>query len=281
MHRVEEATIEALRLPAAHRAFLLESLPRLMSDDRVLGVMAAGSVLTGATDEFSDLDLVVAVETEADGAVMRDRLAIVERLGPLLTAFTGEHVGEPRIIISLYGPPLLHVDFNFVPVNMLAKRGDEPLVLCERGSRVSDALPRGRASTPKPDPQWIEDRIWVWVHYVATKIARGEIFEALDGIANIRRLVLGPLALGLRGAAPYGVRRIEIHAPEYVEAFKGTVAGYEVRECLRALRAVADCYVLLRQKSASPGLVQRDEACQAALDYLAALDRRLFPEGST
>ncbi|MBD0742863.1 hypothetical protein [Streptomyces sp. CBMA152] len=29
-----------------------------------------------------------------------------------MAGFTGEHVGEPLLIITLVGPPLLHVDFK-------------------------------------------------------------------------------------------------------------------------------------------------------------------------
>lgn len=43
-------------------------------------------------------------------------------LGHLLHAFTGEHVGEPRLLICLYGPELLHVDLKFVTLEMLTQR---------------------------------------------------------------------------------------------------------------------------------------------------------------
>ena len=36
--------------------------------------------------------------------------------GPHAT-FTGEHVGESRVLICLYGPPLLHVDLKFVSLS--------------------------------------------------------------------------------------------------------------------------------------------------------------------
>jgi len=38
-------------------------------------------------------------------------------MGTLQESFTGEHVAEPRRLICLYGPPLLHVDFNSVSMN--------------------------------------------------------------------------------------------------------------------------------------------------------------------
>ncbi|MCG3128616.1 MAG: hypothetical protein CHACPFDD_03505 [Phycisphaerae bacterium] len=266
--------LDELRLPAPHREFLEGALPRLMSDLRIVGVLAAGSILTGAMDEFSDLDLVVAVEPEHDAAILENRLAMTARLGLLLSAFTGEHVGEPRIIIALFGPPPLHVDLKFAPVTDLAKRTDRPLVLCERGHGVSDIVARASASPARPDAQWIEDRVWVWVHYVAAKIGRGELFEALDGLAALRRLVLGPLALAACGAAPYGVRRIEWHVPEFAQQLRQTVADYDASSCSRALEAVADLYVRLRDEHPAPGLIRREAAQAASRAYLAGLSVR-------
>ena len=46
---------------------------------------------------------------------MGERRTIAESCGGLLAAFTGEHVGEPRLLICLYGPPLAHVNLKFVP----------------------------------------------------------------------------------------------------------------------------------------------------------------------
>ena len=48
--------------------------------------------------------------------------AFAAGLGPLLACFTGEHVGEPRLLIALYGPPPVHVDLKFVPVLGLGPR---------------------------------------------------------------------------------------------------------------------------------------------------------------
>jgi hypothetical protein len=52
----------------------------------------------------------------------RGRAGFAGALGPLLSAFTGDHVGEPRLLICLYGPPLLHVDLKFVTPADLAER---------------------------------------------------------------------------------------------------------------------------------------------------------------
>src|SRR5262245_55590435 len=177
-------------LPEPHAGFLRGALTRLSEDPRLVGVAAGGSYVTRTMDEFSDLDLVVAVEPAAYAAVLEDRQRIAGRLGTLLAAFTGEHVGEPRVLICLYGPPLLHVDLKFVALPDAAQRVEDPVVLWERDGRLSAALLAGRAHFPEPDLQWIEDRFWVWVHYVAAKIGRGELFEAHASLALIRNLVL-------------------------------------------------------------------------------------------
>lgn len=58
-------------------------------------------------DAFSDVDLILVCKPEDHPGLMRDRVALAEKLGPLVAAFTGEHVGEPRLMICLYGPPAL------------------------------------------------------------------------------------------------------------------------------------------------------------------------------
>ncbi len=90
-----------MSVPPPHAAFLARAVPRLAGDPRVLGVAAAGSYASGQMDAFSDLDLVVGVEPEAFGALMAARRDLAAALGPLVAAFTGEHVGEPRVLICL------------------------------------------------------------------------------------------------------------------------------------------------------------------------------------
>ena len=255
-------------LPAPHAAFLRAALAKLRDDGRLVGVAAAGSFARAAVDAHSDLDLVIAVEPAHFEAVLRDRPAIADSLGPLLTAFVGDHVGEPRLLICLYGPPLLHVDLKFVSLPDAAHRVDECVVLWERDGRLRAALATEAAAYPAPDRQWIEDRIWVWVHYMAGKIARGELFETLDGLGFVRARVLGPLLLQLRGAQPNGVRRLESAAPERVAALRATVAGHDAASCARALRATIELYRELRDLGADEPLLRRSAAETASCAFL-------------
>ncbi len=211
-------------MPAQHRVFLQAAVEALQSDTRIIGVAAGGSYLTDTMDEFSDLDLIVVAETEHYASVMDERREIARSLGHLLAAFTGEHVGEPRLLICLYGSQLLHVDLKFITASDLASRVENPAVIWERNGQITKALQTGTAIYPAPDAKWIEERFWIWIHYGAGKISRGELFEAVDFISFLRVNVLGPLSLLRTGARPSGVRRIEIEAPEFAEVLKQTIA---------------------------------------------------------
>ncbi|HEV8304825.1 MAG TPA: nucleotidyltransferase domain-containing protein [Gemmatimonadales bacterium] len=263
-------------VPELHATFLRNAIERLEQDSRIVGVAAGGSYASHSMDEFSDLDLVIAVEATAYETVLRERRKIAGDLGTLLAAFTGEHVDEPRLLICLYGPlpRLLHVDLKFVTLVDLAVRVENPTVLWERDGRVTTALRVGEARYPTPDLQWIEDRFWTWVHYAASKVGRGELFEAIDFLGFLRSRVLGPLALAASGAAPSGVRKLEASAPRYLSAMQATIAGYAPSSCVAALRASVDLYRALRATLA-PGAVRvNSEAEAAAVAYLADITAR-------
>ncbi len=262
-----------MSIPESHARFLENAVTRLAADPRILGVAAGGSYLNGQLDEYSDVDLVIAVDPAQMPAVLAERATLAGSLGELLAAFTGEHVGEPRLLICLYDAPLLHVDLKFVATPDVAVRVEDPAVLWERDGRVTAALAGRAAAYPQPDAQWIEDRFWIWVHYGATKIGRGELFEALDFLSYLRGQVLGPLGLERAGARPAGVRKIERAAPDFARALVATVATHDARACLSALEAAVAIYRDLRA-TAKPALV-RHAAERAATQYVAEIGARI------
>lgn len=270
--------METENLPDAHAEFLLRALPLLQADPRIVGVAAAGSFVSGRLDEFSDLDLVIAVEPESTDAVSAERQQIASGLGTLVAAFTGEHVGEPRLLICLFDGedelPPLHVDLKFISLDEAVDRVDEPAVLWERDGRLSEALEAGEAHYPMPNLTWIEDRFWVWIHYATAKVARGELFEAVDCLGFLRFEVLGPLALFEAGAQPTGIRRIEIEAPSRATQLQETVAAYDPDSCIRSICAAVELYRSLRH-SVGSGLVAENQAAEnAAMSYLADVAAR-------
>ena len=220
--------------------------------------------------EHSDLDLVVVSLPAVSKHVLREGPDLAQRLGPLLASFPGDHVGEPRLLICLYGPPLLHVDLKFMSTEELAHRVEDPQILWDRRGAVRSAMAVARAVYPQPRLQWIEDRFWVWVHYIATKIARGELFEAIDALEFVRARVLGPLILTEAGAQPNGVRRVEQSAPGRLAALRSTMASHDRQSCVSALTATMALYSELRQRLAPATLQSRAEAEQAVRDFLAS-----------
>jgi hypothetical protein len=260
--------------PPAARPMVEAAIAAARADPRIVGLMVGGSAVTGTMDEFSDLDFVVVCRDEHQPELLKEAPAFAAGLGPLLACFTGEHVGEPRLLIALYGPPPLHVDLKFVADRDLDDRVEDGLVLWQRDGAVEAALRRAEAVWPRPpDPQWIEDRFWVWVHYGAAKVGRGELFECLDVLAAFRGMVFGPLiALG-RGQRAAGVRRLERLAPDLVPALAATVGDHTAEGCLAALRASVDLYRRLRGDAS--GLVRRADAEAASLDYLAEIQARV------
>jgi len=254
------------QVPAHLRQVAEAVVAEAAADERFLAVVAGGSIATGTSDEYSDLDLVLVCTPQGQPAVLAEARTFAGRLGRLLTSFTGEHVGEPRLLIALYGPPLLHVDLKFVTQDDLRERVEDGLVLWQRDDTV-DLTPGDPARWPQRDPQWIEDRFWGWVHYIAVKIARGELFEAADGLSVLRSAAIAPLAVRGRTPKPSGVRRIETLVPELVPELRQTVATADRDDCLRALKVSVDLYRKVRDSSGVE-VERRTEAEQVVSDFL-------------
>lgn len=212
-----------------HEDFINQAIGELRQDNRILGLLAGGSMITGNMDKYSDLDLIVVYDTGFKEEIMKQRIQIAEKLGNLLSAFTGEHVGEPRVVICLYGTPTLHVDIKYVTVQELEQRVEDPIILWEREDKISTLMNATSSNYPYPNPQWIEDRFWVWVHYGATKLGRGELFELIDHLNFMRSAVLGPLFHIKNGELPRGVRKLEEFEGKELEELKETIPSYNAK----------------------------------------------------
>jgi hypothetical protein len=253
---------------APHLADLLDrALAAVQRDEHAVGLVVNGSVAAGTADEYSDLDLVVVYDDIADLDLPGRARRIFAELGDGLVSFSGEHVGEPALVIGLVDGPVRHVDVKCVRVGDQRHRVEDGVVVWQRGTAVDDARLGTVASWPGPDPQWLEDRFWVWVHYSATKAARGELLECIESLGFLRSVVLGPLIDFRRGVRPAGVRRLERTAPDLLPQLHATVAAPERRACLDALVAAADLYVRVRPD----GLRRQERAESAVRAYVAAL----------
>lgn len=230
-------------------------------DVRVDALLGMGSMVTGGWDMQSDFDFVV---VEAEPVV--DRREFAEAIGPLLTCFTGEHVGEPKLLICLYGPPLLHVDYKFVPAAEPARFGEPPAVLWARDPAATEAwLATASIGQAPHEAQWFEDRAWMWLHYGASKWARGEYFEAISTLDFLRSMVLGPMMQIRAGRPMRGQRRLET-LPGAREKLLPTLAGYDAATIRQAFVDATAVYLELRAADPPPRPVP--QMPQALLDYL-------------
>ena len=218
----------------------------LAADDTIIGLAAAGSWLTDQLDEFSDLDLIVVTKDKISDNKEK-MLGYAKRLGNFLSGFTGEHVGEPRLLICLYDDPLLHVDLKFVTLDEFSERVETPHILLDKDDQLKAVLDSTTAVFPYPDYQWIEDRFWTWVHYALLKIGRGEFVEAYDFLGFLRMTVLGPLLHIKNGNLPRGVRRVETElSAEDFNDLKRTLPEYSKQSVTDSLRHAVELYRQLR-----------------------------------
>ncbi|WP_343673195.1 nucleotidyltransferase domain-containing protein [Chitinophaga sp.] len=243
----------------------------LSTDDLVVGLAAGGSWIGGQLDEYSDIDFVL-VTREVIGGNKERMMGYAQRFGHLLNAFTGEHVGEPRLLICLYDEPLLHVDIKFVTLEEFEHRVENPVLLLDKGRQLQGVLDKTTAHFPHPEYQWIEDRFWVWVHYTLLKTGRGEYFEALESLGYMRNVVLGPLLHIRNGNEPRRLRRVEMWCrAEEVAGLKATLAGYDREGIFAALRQVVSLYRQLREEVYSGEVELRRESEERVMAYFDAV----------
>ncbi|EMM1338266.1 TPA: nucleotidyltransferase domain-containing protein [Enterobacter roggenkampii] len=257
-------------LPDLHRSFAEQLKLKFQADSRIHSLLAGGSLVHGGFDQYSDLDFVVVVDPLYYDEIMAQRIVFAGTLGHLLHAFTGEHVGEPRLLICLYGPELLHVDLKFVTLEMLTQRVEEPVVLFTRDNTALERqLAKFSAHWPDMTPEWFESRAWIWLHYAVVKLGRGELFEAIGMLAFFREQVLGPMLYRRANLPQRGVRRIEFLSIDPDDLLTSTLAMHDHDSVRTAIRKAVDAYVMLRA-DALPENIADDAARWAVIAMLEA-----------
>jgi len=240
----------------------------IQTDSGVTGLAVGGSWITNEMDEYSDLDLILVTKKKITGD--KEKMLVYARsFGDFISGFTGEHVGEPRLLICLYDNPLLHVDIKFLTLPELEIRIENPVILFERDNQLTEIIKNTNAQWPAPDFQWMEDRFWTWVHYIAAKAGRGEYFECLDGLNFLRMKVLAPLLQVKSKTRPAGLRKVETKLnPADLENLKITVAQYNKASILKALDNITGIYKSLRRKLFDDKIELQTIAEKRSLEYL-------------
>jgi len=246
----------------------------LEPDDNVIGLAVAGSWLTNEIDEFSDLDLILVTRQKVshNKNLMLD---YAKSLGDFLSGFTGEHVGEPRVLICLYKNPLLHVDIKFLTLEEFYSRIETPVLLIDKNGQLEEAINNSQARFPYPDYQWIEDRFWTWTHYALLKIGRGEYLEAFDFFGFLRMVVLGPLLHITNNNLPRGVRKVETELKdEYLNKLKQTIPNYNRQSLLDSLRNAVSLYRQLRTSLFDDKVLLQNDTEHIVMMYFKDIENR-------
>jgi predicted nucleotidyltransferase len=248
---------EGLRAPRGHRELLGRAVARLWDDARVVGLVLGGSLARGAGDPYSDVDLYIVVSDGAFDGALSERDAVTEVVGSLLFAFDVDPMpgGSTDRIVVYEGPDGFPVKFDFM---YLEESDLEPApkwagcaVLEDEGGRVGAVVARSEGlAPPPPKPEELRElnqKFWVWSWYVFGKIVRGELWEALAGLHDIRSLALVPLLEWAAERPHEGYRRLEGKLDaETASRLKATLSPLEPEALYAALRAEAELFRGLR-----------------------------------
>ena len=264
-------------MSGSHMMFINRALPILKKEERIIGVALGGAYAKNALDEYSGLDFIIAAAPSEYQALLESSIELAGKIGNLLACFPAEHIQRPEQLICMYKEPLLHVDLNFQPLDKISSRVEDTVVIYEKDGLMTREYAKQPAVIPAPDLQWYEDRFWIWVHYIANQIGRGELFDAIEGLAFLRSRVLGPLLLMKNGKPPWGVREVELAAPDELPRLIATLAEHSDKSCLRALKSATDLYIYLRGYNKAK-LLNREEAQRRALQYLDLISDKVLAE---
>lgn len=254
--------------------FIDQVVEKIKGDANVLGLAVAGSFITNEVDEFSDVDLVL-VTVEKIAPDINKMVAYAESFGHYLHGFTGEHIGERRVLICLYDNPLLHVDIKFITIDEFEERVEDPIIIFDRDKALERVITSTKSEWPKLDYQWIEDRFWTWVHYATLKLGRGENFEVVDFLSFVRTVVISPLLQVKNNRLPRGLRKVEFNVSKQdLHKLAETLPEYTTESIFASLDNAIQLYQELRQ-SLYPSTIQlRGVVERKTLEYLDEIKQR-------
>lgn len=255
-----------------YKEFVDKVIKIIQTDENVLGLAVAGSWITNEIDEFSDLDLVLVTKEKI--APNQDKMIVfASKLGNVLNAFTGEHVGEKRLLICLFDNPLIHVDIKFLIPEEFYSRIENPIIVWERNNILSEIIQKTTYQFPYPDYQWIEDRFWIWVHYATLKIGRGELFEALDFLSFLRVNVISSLLQIKNGHLPRALRKVEFNLPnEDLTKLKSTIANYDKNSIIESLKNLIEIYRELQKNLFDNTITLQKQTEKRSIEYLKEIE---------
>jgi predicted nucleotidyltransferase len=226
-----------------HRRLLDRAVARFHKDARVPGLLLGGSFVSGNPDFYSDLDLYIVVDDRYFLDVLAEKKPAASAAGRVLTGFVSDHLGPggDEMYIAVYDGPV-EIDFNYLrrstlkPSWKMASR----FILKDADGSVGEVIRSSAGLTPPPPSrealEVLHNKFWSWCWYVFGKIARGELWEALGGVHDIRERALVPLLEWDAGRPSEGAPRLESRVSDQSLArLAATVSPPDAAALYRAL----------------------------------------------
>jgi hypothetical protein len=167
----------------------------------------------------------------------------------------------------------LHVDFKWITISGFERRVEDPEILFDRrGLLRQTVLNFPSEGYPVPDLQFHENRFWTWMHYVLTKIGRGEILEAYNYLDEVRSCCIGPVLLQKNKLPPRRLRRAEkLPKNEYEMLLQTIPESCTSKACFEAVIKMVELHDYILKAIDFKGF-ERDsaseKACLSYSDYI-------------
>jgi hypothetical protein len=251
-----------------HRNFVNKASLQLKDDPRFMGMAIGGSWIDHKLDEYSDLDIYL-IMVEDFNPKIEEKRAILEAFGKILCFYT--NTNDENVTVSLFNfePLLLHVDCKWIHLDGFRKRVENPTIIFEHGKLLSDCIDNYPSEGYElPDLNLNEMHFWTWVHYILSKIGRGEIFEAHGYLCEVRNYCLGPMILQKNGMSARRLRHLEkLPDDDLQKVLKTIPKKCNPKSCFDATLNLIETYKTLRDFLASNDFIANIEAENACINY--------------
>jgi hypothetical protein len=255
-----------------HRKIAENAKSYLLNDQRFIAMAIGGSWINRQLDEFSDLDVYLLYDNHISLS-LNEKKEILDSWGSQLCFYTNGHDADVTVSIYDFSPGLLHVDCRWTTLDRLKERVEDPEIIFDKKGLLSDFFKKHpNKGYRQPDLALNESRFWSWMHYVLSKIGRGEILEAYDYLCEVRSCCIGPMVLMKHGMRPYRMRMAEKLPPNVLSAVLKTFPERcDALSCLNATVSLIELYTQTRDSIKKSDLIVNtaaENACKTYANYI-------------
>jgi len=233
-----------------HQELLLKISSFFQKVPGVMGMFVSGSTAAGGMDIYSDLDLGFLCCDEASRAKIWETRWDWD-ISPWFHRFDADHVKSNFVIY--FFKPNIHVDLNFYVEKDLPPPAGGPYVIAwdTSGKMEAWAEKTNRISPAKPDWSHVvheDERFWAWIHYAASHAARGEYYDTVRFLKDLR-FIVETWEARLMGRKEFDSRRAEMRfSSDFISTMSQTFCVPSKKGIQEAFSALIKIQLQQRQK---------------------------------